>query len=592
MEGHIQRCPPIEQTGIASTVCGPEAFTPDHKPLVGPQPGLRGFWQACGFNSMGMMLSGGMGEQLATWVATGAPTIDLFSYDPGRFHESNAKDAVWVKDRTHESYAKTYSIVFPSDEALAGRGKRTSALYSSLSKAGCVYQARHGYERPGWFLGEGVGTSALPLSYDYYGAYSGEGTGWRLGEGYADVPKHTENLYNDLIEGELTFGWPKSFATVAEEVRAAREGCAFFDTSYFGKLMLTGPKADAAMQWMCSADLDGKEIGSVTYTPLCNAHGGVEADLTVTKVDENSWYLVTGGATMSRDKRWMLHALEAGGYTAGDVHLNDMSADITLLSVQGPRSHELLAPLTAGGALDDLESFAFSSARDITFANVPNVRCLRLTFVGELGFELHLPASQAANAYEALKAAGKQLERETGAPVRDGGYFAIDSLSAGKSYRHWHADLGAGDTPMEAGIGFTTLPKLKRGDEVTFLGQQALHAKHAAGLQRRLVTLVLDDPGGPDGVAPPLHGGEGLLRNGECIGFVRSSAYGHTLGRSIVTGKSALSINHINTHLPLTSFLPTPQTQVTSTARRECPRSHRSGYVRGAGPFRASSRSL
>lgn len=218
------------------------------------------------------------------------------------------------------------------------------------------------------------------------------------------------------------------------------------------------------------------------------------------------------------------------------MSLTNLSDAVTLLSVQGPRSHELLKPLVANGAIDDLHSFAFSSAREITFAGVPSVRCLRLTFVGELGFELHLPADRAAEAYEVLRDAGEQLQARTGAPVRDAGYFAIDSLSAEKSYRHWHADLGVADSPMEAGIGFTTLPKLKRGDEVSFMGQQALAAKHAKGLQRRLVALVLDDPGGPSGTAPPLHGAEALMRDGECVGIVRSTAFGHTLGRTIAIG--------------------------------------------------------
>lgn len=539
MEGHLQRCPPIETVGIASTVCGPEAFTPDHKPLVGPQPGVRGFWQACGFNSMGMMLSGGMGEQLAHWVSTGAPAIDMFSYDPARFHADTASDAAWVKQRTHESYAKTYAIVFPSDEALAGRGMRRSALYESLARRGCVYQARHGFERPGWFAGPSVGTDALPKHpYDYYGAYSESGSGWRLGEGHADVPQHKDHLYNDLIDGELTFDWPQSFSAVAAECHAAREGCALFDTSYFGKLLLDGPRADEAMQWMCSADLEGKPVGAVTYTPLCNGNGGVEADLTVTKVGENEWYLVTGGATKSRDVRWMHEALEAGGFggKTGGVTLTDLSDAVTLLSVQGPYSHALLKPLVGSGAIDDLDTFAFSTARDVTFAGIDGVRCLRLTFMGELGFELHLPAHSAAAAYETLRSAATELSAATGAPIRDAGYFAIDSLSAEKSYRHWHADLGVADTPMEAGIGFTTLPKLKRPDKVRFLGSEALHAKQAAGLQRRLVTLVLDQDGGPGGYAPPLHGGEAILRDGKCLGIVRSTAYGHTLGRTIVTG--------------------------------------------------------
>lgn len=545
MEGHLQRCPAIGEVGIASTVCGPEAFTPDHKPLVGPQPGVAGFWQACGFNSMGMMLSGGMGEQLAHWIVTGAPAIDLFSYDPARYHESTVTNASWVKQRTHESYAKTYAIVFPSDEALAGRGMRKSALYESLMKRGCVYQARHGYERPGWFetnSADATDGALLPKPrYDYYGAYTEAGSGWRLGEGApAEVPAHTHHEYHELINGELTFDWPRSFAAVAAECRACREGIAFFDTSYFGKLLLDGPRADEAMQWMCAADLDGKSAGSVTYTPLCNANGGVEADLTVTKLADNQWYLVTGGATKSRDLRWMMAALEAGGFGGGKscgVGISDLSDEFTILSVQGPSSRELLKPLVVGGVLDDLSAFPFSTARDdLTVAGVHGVRCLRLTFMGEMGFELHIPAQKAAEAYEKIRTAADEIGAQKGVPVADAGYFAIDSLSAEKSYRHWHADVGVADTPMEAGIGFTTLPKLKRDDNPMFLGGEALRAKHAAGLQRRLVTLVVDEPGGPTGTAPPLHGGEALLRNGECLGIVRSTAYGHTLGRTIVTG--------------------------------------------------------
>jgi len=536
--GHIQRCPAIEHTGIQSTVCGPESFTPDHKPLVGPQPGVRGLWQSCGFNSMGMMLSGGIGRELAEWVVTGAPKVDLFGYDPARFHATTVADATWVKDRTHESYAKTYAIVFPSDEALAGRGARRSALYEPLAARGCVFQARHGYERPGWFAGDSVGKTALPKPYDYYGAYSEEDSGWRLGDGGSDVAAHETHLYNELIDGELTFSWPQSFETVAAEVHAARNGVALFDQSYFGKLLFDGPRADEAMQWICGADMEGREPGSVTYTPLCNAFGGVEADVTVSCLAANRWYMCTGGSTASHDRRWIEEALEAGGFGGanGGVKLHDVSEAVTLLSVQGPLSHRLLAPLVANGAIDDLESFAFSTAREVSVAGVDGVRLIRLTFVGELGFELHMPASGARKVYEAVHAAGDALEQSTGLPVADAGYFAIDSLSAEKSYRHWHADLGCADSPMEAAIGFTVLPKLKREDAPNFLGREALVAKRERGLLRRLVTLTLEAPGGPSGVTPPLHGAEVIERDGVPLGIVRSTAYGHTIGRTIVTG--------------------------------------------------------
>ncbi|EOD39470.1 sarcosine dehydrogenase [Emiliania huxleyi CCMP1516] len=525
MTGHVQRCPAVEHTGIASTVCGPESFTPDHKPLVGPQPG------GGGFNSMGMMLSGGIGRELAAWVLHGAPTLDLFGFDPARFHASTVADARWVQDRTHESYAKTYAIVFPSDEPLAGRGARRSALHDCLAAAGCVFQARHGFERPGWFVGPDVGAGALPRSYDYYGAYADEESGWRLGAGRADVAAHESHPYLDFVEGELTFGWPASFG----RVRAARSGVALFDQSYFGKLLISGPRADAAMQWVCGNDMEGRAPGAVVYTPLCNARGGVEADVTVTRLADNRWYMCTGGATASHDLRWIESALDEGGF-GGGVSVADISDELTLLSVQGPLSHQLLAPLVGGGAIDDLSAFPFSTAREgLTVAGVPDVRLLRLTFVGELGFELHMPAGGAPQVYAALREAGAALERRSGAPVRDAGYFAIDSLSAEKSYRHWHADLACGDSPQEAAIGFTVLPKLRREDAPGFLGRDALLAKMQSGLQRRIVTLTLDADGGPGG-APPLHGAELIERDGEPLGIVRSTAYGHSIGKQVVTG--------------------------------------------------------
>ena len=189
-EGHIQRCPAVESAGIKSTVCGPESFTPDHKPLVGPEPSVRGLFHCCGFNSMGMMLGGGIGRELATWIDTGAPELDLFGFDPARFHPECVADGTWVTQATHESYAKTYSIVFPHDEPLASRGARTSALHDALRARGCVHQARHGFERPGFFSRDD-GAAAAPKPYDYYGAYA-EG-GWRLAPDHADVAAHAEH---------------------------------------------------------------------------------------------------------------------------------------------------------------------------------------------------------------------------------------------------------------------------------------------------------------------------------------------------------------------------------------------------------------
>lgn len=527
LAGHMQRCPVIEETGIKSTVCGPESFTPDHKPLMGPHPGVRGFYHACGFNSMGMMLGGGVGRELTKWILTGSPEVDLFSFDCARFHPESVSDSRWVRDRTHESYAKTYAIVFPHDESLAGRGSRKSALYDELLSRGCVYQARHGFERPGWFVPSSGSQEAL--SYDFYGAYE-EGA-WRLGEAdHPDIPKHESHEYLDLVEGELTFDWPQSHATVAEECRAAREGVAVFDQSYFGKFYLNGPDADQAVQYLCGADMENKRIGSVTYTPLCNSRGGVEADLTVTKLQnpkgDNCYYFAAGGNTATKDFAWIRKVLEDKNF---DAHIEDHSESMTLISVQGPHSRRLLQSLTDSDMSD--ESLPFSGAKHLQIAGHP-LLVLRLTFVGELGFELHTPAESAVAVYRAVHDAGAKLSELDGIPVRDAGYRAIDSLSAEKNLRHWHADLSNRDTPLEAGIGFTVLSKLKRTgpDAPNFLGRSALESQREAGLRRKLVCLVLE------AASVPLHGAESIWRDGQCVGYVRSTAYGHTIGKSIAYG--------------------------------------------------------
>lgn len=530
LEGHMKRCPIIEETGIKSTVCGPESFTPDHKPLMGPQPGVRGFYNACGFNSMGLMLGGGAGRELATWITTGSPEVDLFGFDCARFHPDTVANAKWVKDRTHESYAKTYAIVFPHDEALAGRDARCSPIHGELVARGCVHQARHGFERPGWF--EPAGGDQAPKPYDYYGAYA-EGA-WRLGEpGQPDVPSNEQHRYLDLVESNLTFSWPGTDPVVKEECRAAREGVAIFDQSYFGKFFVSGPEADAAMQYLCGADLEGKAVGSVTYTPLCNARGGVEADLTVTRLDGvshggSSWYIAAGGNTVTKDLEWIKRVFDERGFNAV---VEDRSESMAMISVQGPHSRALLQPLvTSGHSLGD-DGLAFSACKEIEIAG-HRVMCLRLTFVGELGFELHVPSESAVAVYRAVREAGDLYSQTRGVPVRDGGYRAIDSLSAEKNFRHWHADLCNRDTPMEAGIGFTVLSKLKRTgqDAPDFLGREALEAHRARGLQRRLVCLIVDSPD------VPLHGAETLWRDGRCVGYVRSTAFGHTVGRTIAYG--------------------------------------------------------
>jgi len=572
LEGHLARVPAIETVGIKSTVCGPESFTPDHKPLCGPQPGLRGFYNACGMNSMGMMLGGGIGREMATWVATGSPDLDMFSMDCARFHPDTVRDARWVKDRTHESYAKTYAIVFPHDEALAGRGARKSALHDMLLEEGCVYQARHGFERPGWFdrsktiaaVADGEAEGAPPLAvgpYDYYGAYADGG--WRLEEGHADVlARDTPHPYLEAVEGDLTFGWPKNHEAVAEESHAARNGVAVFDQSYFGKFYLEGPRAVKAVRWICAAGAADKPVGTTTYTPLCNSRGGVEADLTVTRVAEDSFYFAAGGNTATKDFEWISQRLrdvcplDGAEYGEGCT-FEDRTEEMAMISVQGPFSRATLQPVVSrwGGGSDALseDALPFSSHRRLDLPSnnsLPDMHTsfaelLRLTFVGELGYELHVPSAHAPAILAAVMESAQAVQAAAMAngspfPVRHAGYRAIDSLSAEKGYRHWHADLSNRDTPMEAGIGFTVLGRLKIGscESDNFLGRGALEEKRAQGLKRKLICLTLDD------TDVPLHGLETIWRDGACVGYVRSTAFGHTVGRTIAYGY--VDLDHVS----------------------------------------------
>lgn len=522
LEGHIQRCPMIETLGIKSTVCGPESFTPDHKALVGPDVDLNGFVHCCGFNSMGMMLGGGMGREVATWIVEGSPSVDLFSYDVARYHPDCVRRDRWIEDRTHESYAKTYAIVFPHDEPLAGREVRKSALYETLLERGCVYQSRQGFERPGWFDPSLAGGAARCKEYDFYGAYEGQDR-QVTGLGRDQLPKHEEHPYHRLVDGECTFGWGENVPLVKAECHAARTGVALFDQSYFGKFFLEGSEAVKAADWLCTARVDNRPIGSVAYTAICNARGGVECDLTVTKLAEDKIYIAAGGTTSSHDWRWINGELEKSGLEAV---LRDATDDYAMISVQGPYSRQLLSGLTEM-PLDD-EAIPFSTCRHTKVAG-HSLMMLRLTFVGELGFELHVPSESAVAVYEAIMAAGDAL-RASGVPVVNAGYRAIDTLSAEKNYRHWHADLTNRDTPFEAGIGFAALAKLKT--DMPFLGRAALEQQRKEGLRRKLVCITL----GETDTEHPMHGRETILRDGECVGFVRSTAFGFSIGRQIAYG--------------------------------------------------------
>ncbi|XP_063288982.1 sarcosine dehydrogenase, mitochondrial isoform X2 [Pelobates fuscus] len=508
INGAINRVPALENTGIKSTVCGPESFTADHKPLMGESPEVRGFFLGCGFNSAGMMLGGGCGKELAHWIIHGRPEKDMYGYDIRRFHHSLTNHNRWIRERSHESYAKNYSVVFPYDEPLAGRNMRKDPLHEELLQQGCVFQERHGWERPGWFNPEGP---APLLDYDYYGAY--------------DLQPHNGYRYSQLLAKEYTFSFPPHHDVIRRECLLCRNGVAVFNMSYFGKFYLVGPDATKAANWLFTADVD-KPPGSTVYTCMLNRRGGTESDLTVSRIspgtqssplapafDGDGYYLAIGGAVAEHNWGHISTVLQDKNFKC---KLIDCSEDLGMISIQGPASRSVLEEVLDEDLGND--SFPFSTHKIVTAAG-HKVRAIRLSFVGEMGWELHMPRDACIPVYRAVMKAGSKMS------IGNAGYRAIDSLSIEKGYRHWHADLRPDDTPLEAGLAFTC--KLK--SNIPFLGREALEKQKAEGIRKRLVGFTINE-------RVPLFGLEAIWRNGVAVGHIRRADFGFAINKTIAYG--------------------------------------------------------
>ncbi|KAM4662540.1 sarcosine dehydrogenase, mitochondrial [Discoglossus pictus] len=508
IQGAINRVPALEKTGIKSTVCGPESFTADHKPLLGEAPEVRGFFLGCGFNSAGMMLGGGCGKELAHWIIHGRPEKDMYGYDIRRFHHSLTNHNRWIRERSHESYAKNYSVVFPYDEPLAGRNMRKDPFYEELLQQGCVFQERHGWERPGWFNPEGP---APVLDYDYYGAY--------------DMKPHQDYAYSGLLEKEYTFNFPPHHDVIRRECLLCRNGVAVFNMSYFGKFYLVGPDAKKAANWLFTADVN-KPPGATVYTCMLNKRGGTESDLTVSSItpgapasalapefEGDGYYLAIGGAVAQHNWSHINTILQDEKFKC---KLIDCSEDLGMISIQGPASRSVLQEVLD----EDLsnEAFPFSTHKLVKAAGF-TVRAIRLSFVGEMGWELHMPKEACVPVYRAVMKAGAK------SGIGNAGYRAIDSLSIEKGYRHWHADLRPDDTPLEAGLAFTC--KLK--SSTPFLGREALEKQKAEGVRKRLVGFTINEK-------VPLFGLEAIWRNGVAVGHIRRADYGFAINKTIAYG--------------------------------------------------------
>ncbi|KAJ9576455.1 hypothetical protein L9F63_006668, partial [Diploptera punctata] len=505
MRGAVNLIPAFETAGIKSTVCGPECFTPDHNPILGEDPRLLGFYHNCGYNAAGTMLGGGCGEQLANWIVNGRPNLHMFEFDIRRFTPEQRKDASWIFAKSHESYVTNYEIVFPYDENLAGRNFHQGPFHQELIDAGCVFEERQGWERPGWFSPKGP--APVP-KYDWYGEYG--------------TPRNSDVRYENLLKGEHTFGFTRSHNIIGEECLACREQVVMFDMSYFGKLYMCGPEAQKAADWLFTTDTR-RPIGRTVYTCLLNTRAGVEADVTVSAIETGTggladpifkgrgFYITTGGLSSYHTYAHILQILSEKNFKVG---LTDLSVKLGVLSLQGPNSRDLLQPLVDVDLSD--EQFPYSTTRLVRVAG-HLCRAVRISFVGELGWELHVPWDSCVAVYKAI------WEHANKHGLRHAGYRALHSLSSEKGYHLWNADLRSEDNPLEAGLDFMCR------EEGDYVGKDALDAVKRKGLKKKLAFFQLREQ-------IPVYGLEAIWRDDEVVGYLRRGDYGHSIGSSIGQG--------------------------------------------------------
>lgn len=465
------RVPAMATAGIKEFLNGPESFTPDGNFILGEAPEFRGIFVGAGFNAFGIASGGGAGMVLAEWVVKGEPPYDLWPVDIRRFAK-NHLDTNWVRTRTLEAYAKHYTMAWPFEEYRSGRPLRRSPLYERLKAQGACFGEKLGWERPNWF---------------------------------ADAAR------GEKPEDDYSYERQNWFEAVGREHQACRERVAVFDQTSFAKFRLSGRDAEQALSWIAANDV-AKPPGHLVYTQMLNARGGIECDLTVGRLSESEYYIVTGTGFATHDFDWIARSIPEGL----DARLADLTSANAVLSVMGPRAREVLQALTEHDMSN--AAFPFGRVRRITLAGAPML-ALRVTYVGELGFELHIPVEFAATVYDALMEAGKPHG------IANAGYRAIESLRLEKGYRAWGADIGPDHSPFMAGLGWAV--KLK--SETPFQGRAALESQLAKPLPRMLAGFTADP-------AVVLLGRETVYRAGKRVGWLSSGGYGYTVGRSIGYG--------------------------------------------------------
>ena len=469
LEAAIRRLPALADVGVRKFFNGPESFTPDVRYLLGETPDVQKLYVAAGFNSIGIQSAGGAGRALAEWIVGGHAPMDLADVDIRRVQKFQVSKA-YLKERVTESLGLLYAMHWPHRQYETARGVRTSPLHERLAARGACFGEAAGWERANWFAPAGVN------------------------------PKY-----------EYSYGRQNWFDHSAAEHRATRDGVALYDMSSFGKFLVQGRGVEAALQRIATNDMRVSP-GRIVYTQWLNERGGIEADLTITRLSETSYMIVTAGAAARRDLTWAKrHLVETG-----DIFITDVTSAEAVLCVMGPHSRALLEGLSGA----DLSNAAqpFGTWREITIGCAP-VRAARITYVGELGWELYVATEFARGVFDALMAAGESFN------LKLAGLHALDSCRLEKAYRHWGHDIGEEDSPLEAGLMFSV--KLDKGD---FIGRDALLRRRDEGAKRRLLQFLLLDPD------PLLYHDEPIWADGEMVGRTTSGAYGHTLGGAVALG--------------------------------------------------------
>jgi sarcosine dehydrogenase len=466
----IARVSALANTGVKKMINGPESFTPDGNFILGAAPECSNMYVGAGFNAFGIASGGGAGWVLADWVMKGEAPLDLWVVDIRRFSGLH-NDRRWVADRTLEAYGKHYTVAFPHEEYESGRPRLKSPLYDALKRQNAVFGSKLGWERPNWFA--------------------------RAGDERRDI---------------YSMGRQNWFEAVGAEHAHVREHVGIFDQSSFAKYKVTGKDTAEALSWLC-ANKVARDVGKLTYTQLLNSRGCIECDLTVSRISDNEFYIVTGTGFRTHDLGWMKDNLPKGATVA----FEDVTEAYATLSLMGPKARDVLARATS----DDVSNAAlpFGHVREISIAG-HKLWALRVTYVGELGWELHMPVAAAHAVYESLMGHGRADE------IRPIGYRALESLRLEKGYRAWSSDITPNDTPLEAGLGWAV--KLKSNEP--FLGRAALEKLALVPLTKRFAGFLVDDP------EAVLVGRETILRNGKFAGYLTSGGFGYTLGKAIGYG--------------------------------------------------------